>query len=122
MKGFRVNKCRREDRDEFRRRMDERDPVAVRLGNNLKVLRVVNNESMESLARLFMLDKNTISLYEWGFRMPCLDTIESFSKYYDVSVDTLMHCDPTKLEKIIEKRRYPSLMQRLAKSIRSLDN
>lgn len=64
-----------------------------------------NNDSMESHARLFTLDKSTILLYEWGVRMPCIDTIKDFADYYNVSVDILMHSDSTKLEKMIEKRR-----------------
>jgi len=92
-------------RNMFQKRIDERDAVAVRFGNNLKMLRIVNNETVENLARLFMLDKCTMSLCEHGLVMPPLSTIERLARYYDVSVDTLMHCDSKKLGKMIKRGR-----------------
>ena len=49
MDNINVDRCWKEGSDDFRRRMAERVPVAIRLWNNLRILRVVNNDSMESL-------------------------------------------------------------------------
>ena len=101
--------------------MSERDPLAIRFGTNLSTLRKINNENNNHLAEIWNLSKTTISLFEYGMRIPNIATMEVISKYYDITIDMLIHSEPSELRRFIEKRRTPNPIARLIKRMHSLE-
>ena len=110
----------RRDKDAFERRLVEREPMTVRFGNNLKALRRANGETLEHLARVFSLNKTTLSSFELGMTMPSLKTLKRFACYYDVTVDALTHSESSELAKLLKKRRIPNPILRSLKDILDL--
>ena len=89
--------------------------MAVRFGSNLKMLRQINNESLCQLANIWSIEKSTLTLYEYGMRMPALDCIEMISHYYNITIDDILHSEPSELKRKINKRRYPNPLVRAIK-------
>lgn len=86
---------------------------------NQSLLRKINNENNNHLAEIWNLSKTTISLFEYGMRIPNIATMEVISKYYDITIDMLIHSEPSELRRFIEKRRTPNPVARLIKRMHS---
>ena len=79
-----------------------------RLGANIRAMRKAFGESQEALGVALSdalgpktnFEKNTISSYETGTRMPNKDTISAIARHYMVSVDELMFSDLTDIGSI----------------------
>ena len=112
---------RRKTKRTYKDIMAKRDPLAIRFGTNLSILRKLNNENNNHLAEVWNLSKVSISLYEHGLNTPSLETIETVSKYYNITIDMLMHSEPAELRRFIEKRRTPNPLVRLTRRLHSLE-
>ncbi len=53
----------------------------------LKELREDNDLTQEKCAKIAFISKNSYIRYERGERIPPLDVMVSFAKYYNVSID-----------------------------------
>lgn len=56
-------------------------------GNRLRDLREDNDLTQLQCAKIAYISKNSYIRYENGERIPPLDVIITFARYYDVSVD-----------------------------------
>ena len=63
---------------------------AFRLGKAMRIIRIKNNISITSLAILMNVDRNTISQYEKGERLPSLEYYYKFCKKFQLSMDFLL--------------------------------
>ena len=72
----------------------------LRLGLNIRSLRKAYSETQEELGAILHVEKNTVSYYERGKREPNKDTIAEIAKHYMISVEELMFCDLSGVEKI----------------------
>lgn len=57
---------------------------------NLRYLRISNNETQDELGDRFGFGKSTISNYETGNTTPSLEVLIQIAKYYNVTVDDLL--------------------------------
>lgn len=76
--------------------------------NVLKMLREKRGYSQKQLAEILHVSKNSISHYELGISMPCIDIIINLADIFDVSIDYLLgrsnvNLSKRLLEKLIEK-------------------
>ena len=62
----------------------------VFLSHNLKVLRQVQRVSQEHLARKMHISRAALAKYEGGVNQPPLEVIVRLSRYYKVTIDTLL--------------------------------
>ncbi|MBI2258661.1 MAG: LexA family transcriptional regulator [Flavobacteriia bacterium] len=69
----------------------------MNIGINLKVLRKHFGNSQEEMAKLLNLTRSTYSGYENGVAEPSIHTIVEISKKYDLSIDTLLKEDFSKI-------------------------
>ena len=60
------------------------------LGKEMRIIRIKNNTSITSLATLMGIDRNTISQYEKGERLPSLGYYYKFCVKFDLSLDKLL--------------------------------
>ena len=118
---FKIYPARRKPKRTREEIIAKRDPLAIRFGTNLSILRELNNENNNHLAKVWNLSKVSISLYEHGLNTPSLEIIETVSKYYDITIDMLMHSEPAELRRFIEKRRTPNPLVRLNQKLHSLE-
>ncbi|MFI5134877.1 MAG: XRE family transcriptional regulator [Chitinophagales bacterium] len=66
--------------------------------NNIKLLRSYKQKTQDVVARELNMSRSTLNSYENGsVKNPTLDALTSFSKYFRVSIDTLIKTDLTKL-------------------------
>lgn len=63
---------------------------AFKLGKAMRIIRIKNNMSITSLATLMGIDRNTISQYEKGERLPSLEYYYKFCVKFDLSLDKLL--------------------------------
>jgi len=68
--------------------------------NRLKELREDNDLTQEQCAKIAYISKNSYIRYERGERIPPLDTIALFAKYYKTSIDYISNLTD-------EKTPYP---------------
>ncbi len=94
------------------------------LSNNLKASRTKKGLTQEQVAKDLMITKVSISRYENGTREPKIETLESLSNYYNVSVDYLLgktsienHTTTDEISKIINA--YESLPKEAQEHINS---
>ncbi len=66
----------------------------------LKELREDNDLTQDQCAKIAYISKNSYIRYERGERMPPLDTIVIFAKYYNTSIDYIANLTN-------ERRPYP---------------
>ncbi len=66
--------------------------------NNIKLLRTRKSKTQDIVARELGMSRSTLNSYENGsVKNPTLEALMSFSKYYKVSIDTLVKMDLGKL-------------------------
>ncbi len=66
--------------------------------NNIKILRQRKNRTQDIIAGELNVSRSTVNSYENGsIKNPTLDALMMFSKYYKVSIDTLVKIDLAKL-------------------------
>jgi transcriptional regulator with XRE-family HTH domain len=66
--------------------------------NNIKLLRTRRNKTQDIVARELGMSRSTLNSYENGsVKNPTLEALIGFSKYFKVSVDTLIKMDLAKL-------------------------
>lgn len=66
--------------------------------NNVKLLRTRKNKTQDIVARELGMSRSTLNSYENGsVKNPTLEALVGFSKYYKVSIDTLVKMDLGKL-------------------------
>ena len=74
--------------------------IDSRLGSNIRALRKAYGETQEGLGVVLNVEKNTVSHYENGNREPNKEMLAEIAKHYMVTVEELMFCDLSGLEKI----------------------
>ena len=65
--------------------------------NNIKFLRKRKGYTQDEVASELNMKRSTLSGYENGMAQPNLEVLIAFSKYYNVSVDTLVKTDIAQL-------------------------
>ncbi|MEE4178015.1 MAG: helix-turn-helix domain-containing protein [Bacteroides sp.] len=66
-------------------------------GSNIKLLRKRRGRTQDDVAFLLEMKRPTLSGYENGVAQPGLEALVAFSKYYNVSIDTLVKVDLSQL-------------------------
>ncbi len=66
-------------------------------GQNIKLLRKRKGRTQDDVAFILEMKRSTLSGYENGVAQPGLEALEAFSKYFNVSIDTLIKVDLSKL-------------------------
>ncbi len=61
----------------------------TKLGTTLKILRVLKEDTQETVAKYLQLSRSSISKYESGQRKPDIYTLKLLARYFDVSVEYL---------------------------------
>lgn len=69
------------------------------LGNNLKHLREINDETLKQVGNDVFASHTTIKNYESGIRMPDPEKMKSLSQHYGITIDQLLYTDLSVLEK-----------------------
>ncbi len=67
-------------------------------GLNIKLLRKRRGRTQDDVAHALGLKRSTLSGYENGVAQPGLETLVSFSRYFNVSIDTLVKTDLAALQ------------------------
>ena len=65
--------------------------------SNIKFLRKRRSRTQDDVASALNLKRSTLSGYENGIAQPGIEILISFSGYYNLSIDTLLKVDLTKL-------------------------
>jgi len=65
--------------------------------SNIKFLRKRRGRTQDDVAAVLNLKRSTLSGYENGVAQPGIDILVSFSGYFNMSIDTLLKVDMTKL-------------------------
>jgi transcriptional regulator with XRE-family HTH domain len=65
--------------------------------SNIKFLRKRRGRTQDDVAVALNLKRSTLSGYENGVAQPGIEILVSFSRYYNMSIDTLLKIDMTKL-------------------------
>ena len=65
--------------------------------SNIKLLRKRRGRTQDDVAFALDMKRSTLSGYENEVAQPGIDALLSFSKYYGISVDTLLKVDLSKL-------------------------
>ncbi len=65
--------------------------------NNIKILRKRKSRTQDEVAVALNLKRSTLSGYENGIAQPDIETLISFSSYFNISIDTLLKVDISKL-------------------------
>ncbi|MBW6501040.1 MAG: LexA family transcriptional regulator [Bacteroidales bacterium] len=65
--------------------------------SNIKFLRKRRGRTQDESAAALNLKRSTLSGYENGVAQPGIETLVSFSRYFNISIDTLLKIDITKL-------------------------
>ncbi|MBS4012777.1 MAG: LexA family transcriptional regulator [Bacteroidetes bacterium] len=66
-------------------------------GQNIKLLRKRKGRTQDDVAFTLEMKRSTLSGYENGVAQPGLEALVAFSKYFDVSIDTLVKTDLSQL-------------------------
>lgn len=68
--------------------------------SNIKLLRMRRNKTQDTIARELNMSRSTLNSYENGsVKNPTLDALLGFSRYFKVSIDTLVKMDLAQLSK-----------------------
>ena len=74
--------------------MAEKNPMAVRLGNNIRALRTAYGETQEELQfALGLNSKSTVSQYETGKQLPLQEIRAKIASHYRITEDELLNGD-----------------------------
>jgi transcriptional regulator with XRE-family HTH domain len=65
--------------------------------SNIKILRKRKGRTQDEAAIALNLKRSTLSGYENGIAQPGIEVLVSFSKYYNISIDTLLKVDISRL-------------------------
>ena len=65
--------------------------------SNIKFLRKRKGRTQDDVAVALNLKRSTLSGYENGVAQPGIDILVSFSRYFNMSIDTLLKIDISKL-------------------------
>jgi transcriptional regulator with XRE-family HTH domain len=65
--------------------------------SNIKFLRKRKGRTQDEVAAALNLKRSTLSGYENGIAQPGIDILVSFSGYFNMSIDTLLKIDMTRL-------------------------
>jgi len=65
--------------------------------SNIRILRKRKGRTQDEVAIALNLKRSTLSGYENGIAQPGIDVLVSFSKYFNISIDTLLKIDIQKL-------------------------
>jgi transcriptional regulator with XRE-family HTH domain len=65
--------------------------------SNIKFLRKRKGRTQDEVAIALNLKRSTLSGYENGVAQPGIESLISFSRFFNVSIDTLLKIDITKL-------------------------
>jgi len=65
--------------------------------SNIRFLRKRRNRTQDEVALALKMKRSTLSGYENEVALPGIDALISFSKYYNVAIDTLVKIDLIKL-------------------------
>ena len=66
-------------------------------GQNIKLLRKRKGRTQDDVAFILNMKRSTLSGYENGVAQPGLESLAAFSKYFNVSIDTLVKTDLSQL-------------------------
>ena len=70
----------------------------MNFNNNIKLLRAYRRKTQGEVAKELDMSRSTLNSYENGsVKNPTLDALMSFSRYYKISIDTLVKVDMSKL-------------------------
>src|SRR4030065_1863173 len=61
--------------------------------SNIKFLRKRRGRTQDDVAVALNLKRSTLSGYENGVAQPCIEILVSFSRYFNLSIDTLLKID-----------------------------
>ena len=61
------------------------------LGRNIKLLRISENLSQDDLAKKIKVSKQSIYVWEKGEVLPDCENLMILSKYFDISIDSLVN-------------------------------
>ena len=61
--------------------------------SNIRILRKRKGRTQDEAAIALNLKRSTLSGYENGIAQPGIDVLVSFSKYFNISIDTLLKVD-----------------------------
>ena len=64
---------------------------------NIKLLRKRKRRTQDDLAKILTMKRSTLSGYENNFAQPGIQALLAFSNYFNISIDTLIKIDLTKL-------------------------
>lgn len=95
-----------------------RQYLTIRKSTQNHIAKTTISHKRTRTSRKSTVSKVSISLYEHGLNTPSLEIIETVSKYYDITIDMLMHSEPDELKNFIEKRRTPNPLARLIPHMR----
>lgn len=70
------------------------------LGVNIRSLRKAFGETQEQLGEALHIEKNTVSSYETGTRIPSKETLRAIAKHFMISTEELLHGDLSSIGKI----------------------
>ena len=72
--------------------------IAMIFNNNIKILRQRRQRTQDVIANELNVSRSTVNSYENGsIKNPTLDALMMFSKYFKVSIDTMVKIDMSKL-------------------------
>ncbi len=66
----------------------------ISFGDNFKKLRKEKNMTQDEIAKMFYLNKSSISRYEKNKQVPEIELLEKFADFFSVSVDYLLGRSP----------------------------
>jgi transcriptional regulator with XRE-family HTH domain len=65
--------------------------------SNIKFLRNRRGRTQDDVASALQMKRSTLSGYENGVAQPGIETLVAFSGYYNISLDTMLKVDLTRL-------------------------
>ena len=71
--------------------------INMYFASNIKLLRKRKGRTQDDVAYALKMKRSTLSGYENGIAQPGMEALVQFSKYYKVSIDTLIRTDLSKL-------------------------
>ena len=86
--------------------------MEIRLHETLRTLRREKNITQEELASFLGISAQAVSKWERGDGMPDITLLPRLSRYFDVSVDTLLGMEDVRVDEIMEE--YEKEAHRLA--------
>jgi transcriptional regulator with XRE-family HTH domain len=79
------------------------ESIMLKLGENLKKLRLKRELTQEQLAEAFGVSAQAVSRWENGMTYPDITLLPSIASYFDISIDEIIGFDITRKEETIKK-------------------